>query len=145
MSLRDQLLQTARAYTTAHNEQDWDSIHTLCSATCVHRAGPISIKNPDRNNDEYIAFNTEVFKMMHTYHAEITGAVADETSKKVVLYLHAKATADAGEYENEYIITLTMTDDGKKVVDQYDFIDSQTMFTWIAKVGQFARDTWEMK
>jgi hypothetical protein len=61
------------------------------------------------------------------------------------LYLHAKATADAGEYENEYIITLTMTDDGKKVVDQYDFIDSQTMVNWIAKVGQFAQDTWEMK
>jgi len=145
MSLRDQLLQTAHAYTTSHNEQNWERVLALCNATCVHRGGPVSIKNPDRNNNEYIAFNTEVFKMMHTYHAEITDAVTDETNKKVVLYLHAKATADAGEYENEYIITLTMTDDGKEVVDQYDFIDSQTMVNWIAKVGQFAQDTWAMK
>jgi hypothetical protein len=123
MSLRDQLLQTARAYTTAHNEQDWDGVQTLCSLKCVHRAGPVSIKNPDRNNDEYITFNTEVFKMMHTYHAEITDAVADEISKEAVLYLHAKATADAGEYENEYIITLTMTDDGKKVVAVNVYLD----------------------
>lgn len=145
MSLRDQLLQTANSYTNAHNEQDFDNILALCSPTCVHRAGPSSIKNADRNNDDYIAFNKEVFKRMHSYHAKITDAVADEVSRKVVLYLHAKATADAGEYENEYIITLTMTDNGKHVVDQYDFIDSHTMLAWIAKVGQSAKDTWEMK
>lgn len=145
MGLYEQLLQTAHAYTEAHNKQDFDSVSSLCTPTCMHRAGPISVKSPDRKNDEYIAFNIEVFKMMHTYHAEITDAVVDEINRKVVLYLHAKATAAAGEYENEYIITLTMTDDGEKVVDQYDFIDSQTMLNWIAKVGQFAKDTWEMK
>jgi hypothetical protein len=145
MSLRDQLIQTAHAYTTAHNERDFAKVIALCSPACVHRAGPTSVKNPDRNNDEYFAFNTEVFKMMHTYHAAITDTIADETTRKVVVYLHAKATADAGEYENEYIITLAMTDDGKKVVDQFDFIDSQTMVEWIAKVGRAAQDAWDMK
>ena len=83
--------------------------------------------------------------MLHTYHAEITDAVVDEAKRKVALYLHAKATADAGEYENEYIITLTMTEDGTKVQDQYDFIDSHRMIEWIGKMGQYAKDTWENK
>lgn len=40
--------------------------------------------------------------------------------RKVVRYIHAKATADASEYENENNITLTMTEDGIKVQDAYD-------------------------
>ncbi|KAF8846435.1 hypothetical protein BDZ45DRAFT_489764 [Acephala macrosclerotiorum] len=102
-------------------------------------------QSPDRNNDEYIIFNTEVFKVLHTYHATITDAVVDEIGKKVVLGMEAKATADAGEYENEYIITLRMTEDGRKVVDQYDFIDSQRMIEWMAKLGDFAKGSWEKK
>jgi ketosteroid isomerase-like protein len=145
MSLREQLLQTARAYLAAHNERDFDRVLALCSPTCVHRMGPISIRHPGRNNEDYIAFNSAVFKRMNTYHAAITDVVADEVSHKVVLYLHAKATADAGEYENEYMVTLTMTDDGKRVVEQYEFIDSLTMTNWIAKVGKAAQDNWKMK
>jgi hypothetical protein len=145
MSLRDQMLQTASAYKTAHNEKDPDIIFALCDPKCMHRIGPMSIKNPERNNDEYVAFNAAVFKRMHTYHAETIDTVVDEASRKVVMYLHAQGTADAGEYENQYIITLTMTEDGKKVADQYDFMDSQTMLSWIAKVGQVAQDNWGMK
>ncbi|RDW75516.1 hypothetical protein BP6252_06658 [Coleophoma cylindrospora] len=145
MSLRDQMLQTAYAYTAVHNEQTFDTLLALCSPDCVHRIGPMSIKNPDRNNDEYIRFNTEVCKRMHTYHAEIMDAVVDEASRKVVVYIHSKGTAPAGEYENEYVITLTMTEDGKKVAHQYDFMDSQTMLNWIAKVGKPARENWGME
>lgn len=133
MSLRDQMFQTAHAYKTAHNEKDPDAISALCDPTCMHRIGLISIKNPVRNNDEYVAFNAAVFKRMHTYHAQTMDIVVNKASWKVVMYLQAKGTADAGEYENEYVITLTITEDGKKVADQYVFIDSQTILNWIAK------------
>lgn len=100
---------------------------------------------PNRNNDEYVAFNEEVFKMLHTYHAEMTDAVVDVDTRKVALFLHAKATADAGDYDNEYIITLTMTEDGKLVQDQYDFIDSHTMMQFMAKLGEYAQNTGDKK
>jgi hypothetical protein len=146
LPLREQLLQTAHTYLTVHNNRDLDGIRALCSETCVHRGGPPTVKSPDRNNDEYIMFNDEVFnKVLHTYHATITDAVVDEVSKKVVLGVEARATADAGVYENEYIITLKMTEDGRKVADQYDFIDSQRMIEWMAKLGEFAKETWEKK
>jgi ketosteroid isomerase-like protein len=143
--LRDQLLPTARAYLDVHNDRDFSSIGALCDPECVHRAGPSTVKSPDRTNDEYVKLNEEVFKMLHTYHAKITDAVVDEVSKKVVLYLEARATADAGEYENEYVITLTMTDDGQRVAGQYDFIDSQRMIEWIGRLGEFVKKTWEKK
>ena len=144
-SLRDQLLQTAHAYLDAHNERDLDKILALCAPTCVHRAGPPTVKSPDRNNEEYANFNVEVFKILHTYLATITDVVADDVSKKVVLSVEAKATADAGEYENEYVILLKMTEDGKQVVEQYDFIDSQRMIEWMGKLGEWSKETWEKK
>jgi hypothetical protein len=39
--------------------------------------------------------------------------------------MHMVATADAGEYDNEYIVTVTLAENGRLVQDQYDFIDSQ--------------------
>jgi len=144
-SLRDQLLQTAHAYLDAHNEQDLEKIQALCAPTCVHRAGPPTVKSPDRNNEEYNAFNIEVFKILHTYLATITDAVVDDVGKKVALSVEAKATADAGEYENEYVILLKMTEDGKQVVDQYDFVDSQRMIEWMGKLGDWSKETWEKK
>ncbi|KUJ06926.1 uncharacterized protein LY89DRAFT_692018 [Mollisia scopiformis] len=145
LSIRDQLRQTARAYLDAHNNKDLDNIRALCDETCVHRNGPPTVKSPDRNNEEYIAFNAEVFKMLYTYLATIISEVVDEVTKTVALGLEAKATADAGVYENEYIITLKMTENGKKVVDQYDFIDSQRMIEWMNKMGDFAEKTWDKK
>jgi hypothetical protein len=142
---RQELLATATAYCNAHNSRDLSAIRALCSTNCRHRGGPSSLKQPERTTDEYVAFNAEVFKLLHTYNAEITDAVVDPQTRKVSLFLHATATADAGTYENEYIITLTITEDGTKVQEQYDFIDSHVMVQWMAKMGSFADDTWEKK
>jgi hypothetical protein len=90
-------------------------------------------------------FHVEVFKVLLTYHASITDTVIDEVSKKVGLGVEARTTADAGEYENEYIIMFRMTEDGKQVADQYDFINNQRMIEWMAKLGDFAKESWEKK
>ncbi|KAJ9613030.1 hypothetical protein H2200_002971 [Cladophialophora chaetospira] len=145
MPTREQLLETAKRYVDAHNSRNVEAIRACCSPSSTHRGGPSSVNGPDRTRDEYVAFNADVFKMLHSYHAELTDAIVDPETRKVAMFLHAKATADAGEYENEYIITVTMTEDGKLVQDQYDFIDSHTMLQWIQKVGQFAQETWEKK
>ncbi|EXJ74967.1 uncharacterized protein A1O5_01663 [Cladophialophora psammophila CBS 110553] len=145
MSMREQLLDTAKKYLDAHNSRDFGSIAACCSPSCTHRGGPSSVKGPTRNNDEYVAFNVEVFEMMHSYHAEMTDAIVDQATRKVALFLHAKGAADAGQYDNEYIITLTMNEDGKLVQDQYDFIDSHTMMQWIGKLGQSGEEMWEKK
>jgi hypothetical protein len=143
--LRDQLLKTAKDFLDAHNNRDFARIRTLCDPSCVHRAGPPSVKSPDRNNDEYVSFTTEVLGFMHTYVASITDSVVDDVKKKVVLSVQAIATADTGEFENEYIILLAITEDGKKVVDHHHFADSQKLVEWSGRVGEFAKEAWEKK
>ena len=145
MSLREQLYKTAVRFLDAHNDRDVPAIIASCSQNCTHRTGPRSISTPDRNNHEYSAFSKVVYETLHTYHAEVTDSIIDETKCAVALYVHAKATADAGDYDNEYIIILTMTDDGLLVRDQYDFIDSYTMTQWIETLGSFAKKHWETR
>ena len=75
----------------------------------------------------------------------MTDAIVDPENKPVALFFHAKVIADAGEYENECIITVTMTEDGKLVQYQYNFIDSYTMYQWLQRVQTFSLDIWEKK
>jgi len=82
---------------------------------------------------------------MHSYFATITESVADDVEKKVVLSVKAVASGDAGEFENEYIILLAMTEDGSEVVDHYHFADSLKLVEWSKRVGEGAKETWEKK
>lgn len=145
MATYDQLAKTAKAYLDAHNNRDLDTIRALSTPDCIHRGGPASVASPVRNTDEYITFNAEVFKLMHTYEARLTDMVIDEKQRKVAQYMHAKATADVGVYENEYIITLTLTDDGSKVQEQYEFVGSHEMLSWMQKLGDFKKEHWDQK
>jgi ketosteroid isomerase-like protein len=86
-----------------------------------------------------------VFKLLHTYHAEVIDAIVYTETRKVVLFMHTVATADVGEYDNEYIMTVTLTEDGRLVQDQYDFIDSQVQTQWLEKMKLFVEGIWEKK
>ena len=50
--------------------------------------------------------------------------VVDVESRKVVMHTKAKANTPVGEYENEYMWILTMTEDGKMIEDIVEFCDS---------------------
>jgi ketosteroid isomerase-like protein len=86
-----------------------------------------------------------VFKLLHTYHAEVIDSIVYTETRKVVLFMHTVATADVGEYDNEYIMTVTLTEDGRLVQDQYDFIDSQVQTQWLEKMKLFVEGIWEKK
>jgi ketosteroid isomerase-like protein len=140
-----QALSSVPKHLAAHNDRDLDAIKALCSPKSTHRGGPPSVQRPVRNADEYITFVGQAFKLLHTYHAEVIDAIVYTETRKVVLFMHTVATADVGEYDNEYIMTVTLTEDGKLVQDQYDFIDSQVQTQWLEKMKSFAEGIWEKK
>ncbi|KAH8900536.1 hypothetical protein GQ53DRAFT_740579 [Thozetella sp. PMI_491] len=108
------------------------------------RVAPVTVASPPRNRDEYIAFLEQSNPVFTSYRAEITDTIVDEPVRKVVLYMHPKATAKVGDkeigYEADYVITLTMTEDGNLVKDQYDFIDSKAMLDFIGELGLTGSD-----
>ena len=98
LSLGDQLLKTAEDFLNAHNQRDFTKIRTLCDPSCVHRAGPPSVKSPDRTNDEYVSFTSQVLGFMHTYIASIRDSVVDNIKNKVMLSVKAVITGNTREY-----------------------------------------------
>ena len=145
---RDQLMKTALAVVDAHNSLDVDTMGAICSPSFRQRTAPRPVKAPDRNKQEYLEFLKTVLPTFHSFRMRLTeglSPVIDEVARKVVLYVNANAEADAGSYANEYILTLTMNEDGTLLEDEVDWIDSATMLGWLDKLGQFAQDTWGKK
>ncbi len=133
MALREQMTRTAKQWIQAHNERNaagQDRVAALMAADFVARTFSSSLQAPNRNREEYVAFQSWTLTLFDSYRATETDMIVDEAQRKVVYYLDAKGTASAGEY-NEYIHKLALTDDGK-LVKQFDaFMDSQPMVTWM--------------
>lgn len=134
MASRDKLPATAVEYTKAHERMDIPGFMKMCTPDCRHRHAPASVPMPDMDNSQYEAMHHQVFPQFQSYEAEILDSVTDTTACKVVLFLNASAETNVGPYRNEYIITLTMTEDGKQVMDEHGFIDSHTMIEWTKKM-----------
>ena len=102
------------------------------------RTFPSSLHAPNRNREEYADFQSWSLTLFDSYRATETDMVIDEAQCKVVYYLDAQGTAPAGEYKNQYIHKLVLTEDGK-LVKQFDaFMDSLPMVAWMEKAGKSA-------
>ena len=63
-----------------------------------------------------------VFK---NFHVVANDTIVDEEARRVVMHASSTATTDLGEYNNEYILVLHMTEDGAKVERFEEFVDSK--------------------
>ena len=142
-SMRKQLENTAVKFLEAHNHCSLPEIEAILAPNSTHSAGPPSLKTPVRNHAEQLAWEKEVYDVLNTYHARPSNTIIDEQERKVVMKYHAHATADAGIYDNECMVVLTMTEDGKLVQDEYRFIDSITMLDWTRTLGDWATERWQ--
>lgn len=137
MAFREQLILTARQFIKAHNDKNITGeagIIALTAPDFTSRSFPASLQHPDRARDEYVTFHEFAFTLFDEYEAAEVDLVVDELQRKVICYLNTVARGPAGEYRNEYVHKLTMTEDGK-LVRQFDaFMDSRPMVEFMGKV-----------
>ncbi|KAI1271724.1 hypothetical protein F5Y07DRAFT_330394 [Xylaria sp. FL0933] len=137
MTFREQMIRTAKEWIQAHNDRSAAGRELVASLMAEHfvaRTFPSSLGAQSRNLDEYTAFQAWSLTLFDSYTAAETDTVVDEAQHKVVYYLDAKGTAPAGEYQNQYIHKLILTDDGR-LIKQFDaFMDSRPMVSWMEKV-----------
>lgn len=62
--------------------------------------------------------------------------VVDVEKRKVVLHVKTSANSPVGEYKNEYLWTLTMSEDGKLIEDIVEFADSASAVEFFRKQAQ---------
>ena len=125
--LRVTLKKTATDYIDCCNKGTVDAVLSLRTDTCKHTHLPSSLGVPTYNKAEYGAFFGQFIGVMNDSSIRIADdkeMVVDVESRKVVMHTKAKANTPVGEYENEYMWILTMTEDGKMIDDIVEFCDS---------------------
>lgn len=139
MSLREQMIETARAWIKAHNDRDAEAIKALAAPDFVAHFLPRSLPpQGDKDREGYAQFQQQAFPMFSSYHAAEVDMVVDEAQRKVVCYLDAQGTAAipgvTDPYQNQYVHKVTLTDDAKLVKVFDSFIDSHFMMNFMGKV-----------
>lgn len=125
--LRATLKSTATSFIDCCNKFTVDAVLSLRTDTCKHTHLPSSLGIPTYNKTEYGAFYGRYTDMMKDCNCRIVDdkqMVVDVESRKVVMHVAIKGNTPLGEYENEYMFTLTMTGDGKMIEDIVEFCDS---------------------
>ncbi|KAK3380448.1 hypothetical protein B0T24DRAFT_615456 [Lasiosphaeria ovina] len=139
MSLREQMVQAARAWIKAHNDRSPDAIRALAADDFVAHFFPASLPaQGDKDREGYVQFQAQAFPLFATYHAAEVDMIVDESQRKVVIYLDSRGTAAVpgvvDPYRNQYVHKITLTDDVKLVKVFDSFIDSQAMMAFMGKV-----------
>lgn len=61
-------------------------------------------------------------------------SVIDEASHRMVVHLQSTADSNFGPVENEFMVIFTTTDDGSKIKEQYEFMDSAAFSALMGKM-----------
>ena len=91
---------------------------------CVQYILPASLGRPSLNNEEYAAYFVPLMPAFRGWHITVHDTIHDEPARKVAMHCSSKGETDIGPYNNEYMIVLHMTDDGRKVEKILEYVDS---------------------
>ncbi|KAH8646862.1 hypothetical protein BX600DRAFT_443832 [Xylariales sp. PMI_506] len=125
--LRATLTKTATDFIDCCNKFTVEDVLSLRTDTCKHTHLPSSLGIPTYSKAEYGAFYGQYAGMMKDCSCGIVDdkqMVVDVETRKVVMHVKVKGSTPLGEYENEYMWILTMTEDGKMIEDIVEFCDS---------------------
>ncbi|KAI0179452.1 hypothetical protein GGR52DRAFT_307355 [Hypoxylon sp. FL1284] len=138
---REQLLQTAKQFVADFNEFTPESVVRTCSPKCPHRLIPRTLKSPPSTNAEYSAFVANLKKVMPAYELKIAeDPVVDTFNRKVSVYTTSKSDTTIGTYQNEFLWTFTMSEDGKSIDDILEYADSLYTSEWLPKLLKAASE-----
>lgn len=124
---RERLLETSNLFIQEYNKWTLDSILTTRSPSCIHHVAPASLACPSRNNAEFAEFVGPLLSVFQDFRFNIVDdkeTLIDVDKRKVYLHLRSHANTDVGPYENEYCFVLSITEDGDKVDEILEVVDS---------------------
>ena len=126
---RTHLLRTAAAFVESYNVWTMSAIMAIRSPSCVHRILPEAYGIAPLPNAAYEAFLgpfIALFKNVEVVIVDEKETMVDVDARKVSIRMKGCSNTIAGEYRNEYIFILTMSEDGDLVDEVVEFLDSRS-------------------
>lgn len=122
---RPVLLETAQSVIDGFNTWTPEAIIAYRAPNCIHQVLPSSLGRSPLNNEQYLAYFKPIMPAFRDFHVTVETQVVDEAARKVVTHASSTATTDLGDYNNEYMLVLHMTEDCGKVERFEEFVDSK--------------------
>ena len=133
---RSVLLETTNAAIEGYNTWKPEAIIAYRAPDCIHLVLPTSLGRQPLNNEQYLASFTPLMPAFKNFHVTVKNTIVDEEARKVAMHASSTATTDLGDYSNEYMLVLHMTEDGKKVVRFEEFVDSKSSTEFIPRLRE---------
>ncbi|KAG8156986.1 hypothetical protein KVR01_013208 [Diaporthe batatas] len=132
-SIRYTLIKTATSYIEGFNTNSPDGVIAARTPDCKQIVRPSTVPSSwytsPWSNKEYQDFIIPGFKKVRDVKISLVEGedmLVDDTLRQVLLHLKSTGETDYGPYANEYMIVLKMTDDGSKIKEIVEFVDSAT-------------------
>ena len=122
---RSLLLETANAVIEGYNTWEPEALVAYRAPDCIQQVLPASLGRQPMNNEQYLAYFTPLMPAFRNFHVTVKNTIVDEEARKVAMHASSTAMTDLGDYSNEYMLVLHMTEDGKKVERFEEFVDSK--------------------
>ncbi|KAK5741736.1 hypothetical protein LTR17_003727 [Elasticomyces elasticus] len=119
----DQMKRTTKAVIDGYNNWDIEAIMTprALAASAV----------------QYFASIMPLFK---DFTVTADSEIFDPQCKKAALHMNSTATSPLGHYANEYALFLTFTEDGTKITEFDEMVDSAVSGKFFAELATFVKE-----
>lgn len=133
---RAQLLSTAKSFVDSFNKWTIPDILSIRTPSCIHRIYPASELRPARNNAEFAKFVEGLMQVFKEFRFTIINeddTLVDTEARKVFLRLRGYSDTEIGPFDSEVLFVLKITEDGEKVEDVMEFVDTETGLSFMRK------------
>ena len=118
-------VQTARAALSSYSALTVEALLQPLDDQFTHKVLPSSLETPSRDREAFKTHAGRVNSVFESF-AMVPQSMFEDPAKNTVI-IHAKMIGELielGPWENECIIFMKMSEDGKKVVEHTEFVDS---------------------
>ena len=127
-------LQLVQVFIDAYHAFALDPIIALRAPDCTNIILPASLGIKPMNNEEYAAFLAPSLTAFRNFHLTVHDITVDEIAGKVAMHLTSESSTDIGAYHNEYMVSLVLTEDRKKIKKFVEFVDSKYSAEYMANL-----------
>ncbi|MCJ1371812.1 hypothetical protein MMC20_003032 [Loxospora ochrophaea] len=129
-------LETAHSVIEGYNKFTLESVLSFRAPHCTHHYLPASLNIGPFNNEEFTAYFSQTQFAFRDFHLTVHDTVCEAAARKVAIHLSSSAATDIGEYRNEYMVVLHLTEDGTMVEKFVEFVDSKRSVEFFARLRE---------
>ncbi|EAT81494.2 hypothetical protein HBI56_205900 [Parastagonospora nodorum] len=129
---------TAKAVIAGFDAWELEKIMAYRHPDCQIQVIPASLGRPKMNNAEYRVRLAHIMPWFRNFKATVHTEVHDAEAHTCMIHATSTAETDIGPYANEYALILTFTEDGTKVINFLEMVDSaysSKFFAALAEAG----------